>query len=87
MNVKGLRWFIPVLVLAIFASSCASTSKASESKSDEAKTFEAPGDKGTVFLYRTGRAVGATGQLSVKVNSMAAGGTGLLHQAGCQTGY
>ena len=76
MNFKGLRWFIPVLVLAIFATGCASTSKAPESKSDEAKTFEAPDDKGTVFLYRTGRAVGAAGQLSVKVNSMAAGGTG-----------
>ena len=76
MNFKGLRWLIPILVLAIFATSCASTSKATESKSTEAKTFEAPGDKGTVFLYRTGRAVGAAGQLSVKVNSLDAGGTG-----------
>jgi len=76
MNFKSLSLLIPVLVLAIFASSCASTSKATESKSTEAKTFEAPSDRGAVFLYRTGRAVGAAGQLSVKVNSLDAGGTG-----------
>ena len=73
---KSLKWFIPIVVLAWFTTSCASTSKAPESKSNEAKAFNAPADKGTVYLYRTGRAVGAAGQLKVKVNSTDAGGTG-----------
>ena len=73
---KRFFWFIPLVALVYFASGCASTSKAPESKSNEAKSFNAPADKGTVFLYRTGRAVGAAGQLSVKVNSKDAGGTG-----------
>ena len=73
---KTFKWLIPILVLTYFATSCASTSKAPESKSNEAKAFNAPDDKGTVYLYRTGRAVGAAGQLSVKVNSIDAGGTG-----------
>jgi len=54
MILKRLHWLIPIIVLAFFATSCASTSKAPESKSNEAKTFEAPADKGTVFLYRIG---------------------------------
>jgi len=76
MIFKRFFWLIPIVVLAYFAPGCASTSKAPESISNEAKAFEAPADKGTVFLYRTGRAVGAAGQLSVKVNSIDAGGTG-----------
>lgn len=70
-----------VLYLNIFALlplifSCASTSKATSDKSEEAKTFSISDDRGTVFLYRTGRAVGAAGQLGVQVNSKDAGGTG-----------
>lgn len=65
-----------VSVLLVFLSGCAGTSKASESESAEAKNFTAPSGKGSVFLYRTGRAVGAAGQLKVKVNSQDAGGTG-----------
>jgi hypothetical protein len=76
MILKRFLWVIPMVALAYFATSCASTSKAPESKSNEAKVFNTPDDKGTVYLYRTGRAVGAAGQLSVKVNSDAAGGTG-----------
>ena len=76
MKLKRLLWLIPVIGLAWFATSCASTSKATEDKSNKAKSFTASNDKGTVYLYRTGRAVGAAGQLSVKVNSDAAGGTG-----------
>jgi len=76
MYLKKFFWLIPIVVLAYFASSCASTSKATEDKSNEAKSFTAHNEKGTVYLYRTGRAVGAAGQLSVKVNSDAAGGTG-----------
>ncbi|MCF6169742.1 MAG: DUF2846 domain-containing protein [Bacteroidales bacterium] len=76
MKLKRLFWLIPVLALSWLVVSCASTSKAPESKSSEAKSFNAPVDKGTVYLYRTGRAVGAAGQLSVKVNTQDAGGTG-----------
>ena len=76
MILKKFLWLIPIVVLIYFTTSCASTSKAPESKSNEAKSFEAPDDSGTVFLYRTGRAVGAAGQLSVKINSIDAGGTG-----------
>ena len=69
-----------ILILFLLSSSliigCASVSKAPTEKSDAAKSFEAPSDRGTVYLYRTGRAVGAAGQLSVKVNGMDAGGTG-----------
>ena len=71
--------FIQVSIFIIFGfffASCASTSKATEDKSQAAKTFESPENRGTVFLYRTGRAVGAAGQLSVKENGVDAGGTG-----------
>jgi hypothetical protein len=64
------------IVLSLLVSGCASTSKAPVEKSNEAKTFAAPEGKGTVYLYRTGRMVGAVGQLSVKVNGKDAGGTG-----------
>ena len=76
MILKRFIWIIPILVLSYFITACASTSKAPENSSTEAKTFAAPDDKGVVYLYRTGRAVGAAGQLKVKVNSVDAGGTG-----------
>ena len=76
MILNKLKWLIPILVLTYIVSSCASTSKATEDKSNEAKSFTVSNDKGTVYLYRTGRAVGAAGQLMVKVNSTDAGGTG-----------
>ncbi len=56
--------------------SCANVSKAPEQQNAEAMEFQAPEGKGTVYLYRTGRAVGAAGQLLVKVNGNDAGGTG-----------
>ena len=69
-----------ILILAVsaimFANSCASTSKAGEDQSAQAKSFEKPADKGVVYLYRTGRAVGAAVSIQVKVNGMDAGGTG-----------
>ena len=65
-----------ILMTGFLMTGCASTSKAPEEKSQAAKSFESPENKGTVFLYRTGRAVGAAGQLSVKVNGLDAGGTG-----------
>jgi hypothetical protein len=73
---KRFLWLLPILTMTFLLGSCASTSKAPESKSNEAKTFGASADKGTVYLYRTGRAVGAAGQLIVKINSVDAGGTG-----------
>lgn len=68
--------FLLVISILILSYGCASTSKAPGEKSEKAKSFEAPENKGSVFLYRTGRAVGAAGQLSVKVNGKDAGGTG-----------
>ncbi len=70
-----------LIIFCLFISSsfiigCASVSKAPTEKSDAAKSFEAPSDRGTVYLYRTGRAVGAAGQLSVNINGQDAGGTG-----------
>lgn len=56
--------------------SCANVSKAPEQQNAEAMEFQAPEGKGTVYLYRTSRAVGAAGQLLVKVNGNDAGGTG-----------
>jgi len=69
-----------ILTLALsailYVNSCASTSKAAEDHSAQAKEFEKPADKGVVYLYRTGRAVGAAGSIQVKVNGIDAGGTG-----------
>lgn len=71
------KLYLPFILIVFFmASGCASVSKAPTEKSEAAKSFTAPENKGSVFLYRTGRAVGAAGQLSVKVNGMDAGGTG-----------
>jgi hypothetical protein len=74
MNI--LAKFFSVFSMAFFLFGCASVSKAPEEQSKEAKTYSAPADRGTVYLYRTGRAVGAAGQLTVKVNGRDAGGTG-----------
>ena len=76
MKVKNLLGIGIVFFAIALVSGCASTSKAPEGKSAEAKTFEAPDGRGTVFLYRTGRMVGAAGQLKVMVNNKDAGGTG-----------
>lgn len=76
MILNRILWIIPLMILAYLFTSCASTSKATLDKSNEAKLFEAPIDRGTVYLYRTGRVVGAAAQLNVKVNGLDAGGTG-----------
>ena len=65
-----------IFLITLVLLGCATTSKAPSEKSEEAKSFEAPENKGSVFLYRTGRVVGAAGQLGVKVNGIDAGGTG-----------
>jgi len=73
---KNSLFFLLVVSISLIAYSCASTSKASSDKSHDAKLYVAPENKGSVYLYRTGRAVGAAGQLGVKVNGVDAGGTG-----------
>lgn len=73
---KKFLIYLSIIALFPLIYSCASTSKASADKSDAAKSISSSSDKGTVFVYRTGRAVGAAGQLQVKVNSRDAGGTG-----------
>lgn len=65
-----------VLFSAGMCCSCASVSKASEDESNKAKNFVAPADRGSVYLYRTGRAVAAAVAFNVQVNGMDAGGTG-----------
>ena len=71
---------VVVLAVLMFGSlmivGCASVSKAPESVSAEAKDFAPLADKGIVFLYREGRALGAALQYQVKVNGVDAGGTG-----------
>jgi hypothetical protein len=75
MDIKIFRLVFILLALGMVYG-CASTSKATSDESEKAKSFEAPSDRGTVYLYRTGRAVNAASQLSVKVNGIDAGGTG-----------
>ena len=55
---------------------CAGTSEAPPEQREAAIAFEAPQDKGVVYLYRLGRAVAAANVSIVKVNSLEAGGTG-----------
>ena len=68
--------YLSFLVIVTAFMSCAKVSTASSDSSDAAKSFEASNDRGTVYLYRTGRVVGAAGQLTVRVNGVEAGGTG-----------
>ena len=65
-----------VILAVLVLGNCASTSKAPDYQSADAKNFSVPEGKGSVYLYRTGRVVGAAGQLLVKVNGIDAGGTG-----------
>ena len=70
---KKLLFTLFVLPLLI---GCAGTSKAPVERSEEAKQFVKNPEKGVVYVYRTGRAVGATVQIQVKINGTEAGGTG-----------
>ncbi len=68
---------VALIAVAIFMfSGCASTSGASTEKSEVAKQFKKVEDKGVVYLYRPGRAVGAAVSSQIKVNGQNAGGTG-----------
>lgn len=73
---KIILWLFIMTVPFILLFGCAKVSKAPESSSDEAKLFNTVEDKGVVYLYRTGRVVGAAGQLIVRINGIDAGGTG-----------
>ena len=55
---------------------CAKVSKAPEDQNDTAKLFSKIDDRAVVYLYRTGRMVGAGLQYMVKINGIDAGGTG-----------
>ena len=68
--------FLMILSLTVVLSNCASTSAASAEKSEAAKQFNIPTDKGVVYVYRPGRAVGAAVSTQIKVNGQSAGGTG-----------
>lgn len=72
---KKVVLIFSVLILML-VTGCARVSKAPESSSDEAKQFVVPEGKGVVYLYRTGKMVGAALQYLVKVNGVDAGGTG-----------
>ena len=76
MKLTKITIYLLLFAVGLLAFSCASTSKASAESSEQAKSFSSAEGKGTVYLYRTGRAVGAAGQLSVRVNGNTAGGTG-----------
>ena len=75
-----MRKYYLLISLALFAiimaNSCASTSKATEASTAEAKKFEKHPEKGVVYLYRPGRAVGAAASTQIKINGIDAGGTG-----------
>lgn len=75
-NVTTALVFIPLLVISLMTISCASTSKATEEKSTAAKQFETHPEKGVVYIYRPGRAVGAAASTQIKINGIDAGGTG-----------
>jgi len=67
---------LPLMAMLPLLVDCASVSKAPEEDSAAAKAFETSDDRGAVYLYRTGRAIGAAGTTGVRVNSQEAGGLG-----------
>ena len=74
---KNIAYFFPVAIMTfLLINSCASTSKATEDRSQAAKQFEKHPEKGVVYLYRPGRAVGAAVSTQIKINGIDAGGTG-----------
>ena len=72
------RMLLVILLFGVGAAliGCATTSTVSVEESEAAKSFEPLPDRGTVFLYRSGRAVGAASSIEVRVNTQTAGGTG-----------
>ena len=74
--IKKIIFYLSLIAILPLFTNCTGTSKASEEKSEAAKSFDKSEERGTVSLYRTGRAVGAAGSTQVKVNGQDAGGTG-----------
>jgi Protein of unknown function (DUF2846) len=74
--IKKIFFYVLFIALIPFLTNCAGTSKASAEQSEAAKSFNKSEDKGTVYVYRTGRMVGAATQSQIKVNGHDAGGTG-----------
>ena len=74
MSIRYL--FVLAVLSALVLQGCASTSKASSEKDSAAKEFNIPSDKGVVYVYRVGRAVGAAGTTAVQVNGRDAGAMG-----------
>lgn len=75
-NFASALIFVPFLVVSIMTISCAATSKASDEKSIAAKEFKTHPEKGVVYLYRAGRALGAAVSTQIRINGIDAGGTG-----------
>lgn len=74
---KMMRCLLLCLLIALVAlSGCAKTSKAPAEQHEAALAFEVPDDRGVVYLYRSGKAIGAAGTIEVQVNGKPAGGTG-----------
>ncbi len=71
MIIASLAVFVLVGLLG-----CAKTSKAPGEAGSAAKRFETVDDRGILYLYRRGRAVGAAVATQVQVNGKDAGGTG-----------
>jgi len=67
---------LSIALLIFLFTGCASTSKSTSEKDQAAKEFNTYIDKGTIYLYRPGRAIGATVQTQIKINGIDAGGTG-----------
>ena len=64
------RSLIIVMLALPLIAGCAGASKASSEESEAAKAFQAPPDRGGVYLYRTGRLVGASSAIEVEVNGL-----------------
>ena len=68
MSRTGFVTILALLALPLVVG-CAGTSQAPTEDAEAAMAFEAPDDKGVVYLYRLGRAVGAANVSIVKVNN------------------
>ena len=75
MRTRIILSLLMALLIFLFTN-CASTAKSSSEKDQEAKEFITNSDKGIIYLYRPGRAVGAAVQTQIKINGLDAGGTG-----------
>ncbi len=75
MRTRIILGLLMALLIFVFTN-CAATAKSSSEKDQAAKEFITNIDKGIIYLYRPGRAVGAGVQTQIKINGLDAGGTG-----------